>query len=95
MSAALQSNTASVAQLAHRERRKEPLRACVQTALELYFRDLDGHHFDPLVLGWQSFGARCRRIMAIAALVVFRAGNRLGHRLIAAWKRPFDFWLGC
>ena len=43
MSAALQSNTASVAQLAHRERRKQPLRDSVKTALELYFRDLDGH----------------------------------------------------
>jgi Fis family transcriptional regulator len=43
MSAALQSNTASVAQLTHRERRKQPLRDSVQTALELYFSDLDGH----------------------------------------------------
>ena len=43
MSAALQSNTASVAQLTNSERRKQPLRACVQSALELYFRDLDGH----------------------------------------------------
>lgn len=25
------------------ERRKEPLRACVQSAMELYFHDLDGH----------------------------------------------------
>ncbi len=25
------------------ERRKEPLKTCVQSALELYFMDLDGH----------------------------------------------------
>jgi len=43
MSAALQSNTAAVTRMTSRERRKQPLRACVQSALELYFRDLDGH----------------------------------------------------
>lgn len=25
------------------ERRKQPLRACVQSAMELYFQDLEGH----------------------------------------------------
>lgn len=43
MTAALQGNIAAVAQLTNRERREQPLRACVQSALELYFRDLDGH----------------------------------------------------
>lgn len=28
------------------ERRKQPLRACVQSSLELYFRDLDGYQAD-------------------------------------------------
>jgi len=46
MSAALHSSAATLAQLTNRERRKQPLRACVQSALELYFRDLDGHDAD-------------------------------------------------
>lgn len=29
--------------LPERERRKDPLRICVQNAMELYFNDLDGH----------------------------------------------------
>ena len=33
----------TVSQLTHTERRKQPLRASVQSALERYFRDLDGH----------------------------------------------------
>jgi Fis family transcriptional regulator len=32
-----------IGHLASRERRKQPLRASVQSALELFFRDLDGH----------------------------------------------------
>lgn len=32
-----------VSHLAPRERRQQPLRASVQSALELFFRDLDGH----------------------------------------------------
>lgn len=40
--ASLQGNQ-DVARLLPRERRKQPLRASVQSALELYFRDLDGH----------------------------------------------------
>lgn len=44
MSAVIQSTgQVHVSQMPARERRKEPLRACVQSALELYFRDLEGH----------------------------------------------------
>ena len=42
MSAVIQSGVAGAA-LPRRERRKQPLRACVQSSLEIYFRDLDGH----------------------------------------------------
>jgi len=27
-----------------KERRKQPLCACIRSSLELYFKDLDGHH---------------------------------------------------
>ena len=37
------SQSAKVSQLTQVERRKQPLRASVQSALERYFRDLDGH----------------------------------------------------
>ena len=44
MSAVIQeSGAGGAAQLPTRERRKQPLRACVQSALEIYFQDLDGH----------------------------------------------------
>ncbi|HED52033.1 MAG TPA: DNA-binding transcriptional regulator Fis [Gammaproteobacteria bacterium] len=43
MSAVIQESTAIAVPLPTRERRKEPLRACVQSALEIYFKDLDGH----------------------------------------------------
>ena len=43
MSAVIQEGGASALQLPTRERRKQPLRACVQSALEIYFKDLDGH----------------------------------------------------
>ncbi len=43
MSAVIQESTATAVLLPTRERRKEPLRACVQSALEIYFKDLDGH----------------------------------------------------
>mgnify|MGYP002713120161 CR=1 FL=1 len=39
---------------ARRERRKQPLHACVQSSLELFFRDMDGHEVDgvySMVLG--------------------------------------------
>ena len=42
----LQGNSALVGSVPRRERRKEPLRACVQSALDLYFMDLDGHQAD-------------------------------------------------
>ncbi len=43
MSAVIQEGAVGAAQLPTRERRKQPLRACVQSALEIYFQDLDGH----------------------------------------------------
>jgi Fis family transcriptional regulator len=43
MSAVIQENAVAAASLPTRERRKQPLRACVQSALEIYFKDLDGH----------------------------------------------------
>ena len=46
MSAVIQGNEANVRSLPRRERRKQPLRACVQSALELYFMDLEGHEAD-------------------------------------------------
>ena len=46
MSAVIQGEDMRVRSLPGRERRKQPLRACVQSALELYFRDLDGHDAD-------------------------------------------------
>lgn len=42
MSAVIQEGAAA-APLPTRERRRQPLRACVQAALEIYFKDLDGH----------------------------------------------------
>jgi Fis family transcriptional regulator len=46
MSAVMQGNSALLGSMRRRERRKEPLRACVQSALDLYFMDLDGHQAD-------------------------------------------------
>lgn len=44
MSAVIHSSQeACLSPLPQRERRKQPIRACVQSSLELYFRDLDGH----------------------------------------------------
>jgi Fis family transcriptional regulator len=45
MSAVFQegASATTVRNLPKRERRKQPLRACVQSALELYFADLEGH----------------------------------------------------
>lgn len=43
MSAVMQGGQVRVSSLPMRERRKQPLRACVQASLELYFQDLDGH----------------------------------------------------
>jgi Fis family transcriptional regulator len=46
MSAVIQHGAAEIRNLPTRERRQQPLRACVQSALELYFKDLDGHQAD-------------------------------------------------
>jgi Fis family transcriptional regulator len=46
MSAVIQPSAAAIRNLPTRERRQQPLRACVQSALELYFKDLDGHQAD-------------------------------------------------
>ena len=48
MSALIQPSAAAatISNLPTRERRKQPLRACVQSALEMYFMDLDGHQAD-------------------------------------------------
>jgi Fis family transcriptional regulator len=46
MSSAALSEVTSMQSLPNRERRKQPLRTSVQSALELYFRDLDGHDAD-------------------------------------------------
>jgi len=48
MSALIQPSPAATAihSLPTRERRKQPLRACVQSALEMYFMDMDGHQAD-------------------------------------------------
>ena len=43
MSAVMQDGRVQVSPLPTRERRKQPLRACVQASLELYFQDLEGH----------------------------------------------------
>ncbi|TCK19374.1 Fis family transcriptional regulator [Thiogranum longum] len=43
MSAVIREGAAVAASLPTRERRSQPLRACVQSALEIYFKDLDGH----------------------------------------------------
>jgi len=46
MSAVIQQGTTTLPGRSRGERRKEPLRACVQSALEIYFSDLDGHQAD-------------------------------------------------
>ncbi len=46
MSAVIQGDGMVVGSMPRTERRKEPLRACVQSALDLYFMDLDGHEAD-------------------------------------------------
>ena len=43
MSAVIMESGVGTPQLPASERRKQPLRACVQSALEIYFKDLDGH----------------------------------------------------
>ena len=46
MSAVVHEGESSLRGLPTRERRRQPLRACVQSSLELFFRDLDGHDAD-------------------------------------------------
>jgi Fis family transcriptional regulator len=43
MSAVVHEGDTRLRGLPGRERRKQPLRACVQSSLEIFFRDLDGH----------------------------------------------------
>ena len=43
MSAVVRESGVDTPRLPVSERRKQPLRACVQSALEIYFKDLDGH----------------------------------------------------
>jgi len=43
MSAVVHEGETRMRGLPTRERRKEPLRACVQSSLEIFFRDLEGH----------------------------------------------------
>ncbi len=43
MSAVILESGVDTPQLPARERRKQPLRTCVQSALEIFFNDLDGH----------------------------------------------------
>lgn len=42
----MRDRRAGMEQVTHIERRKQPLRASVQSALERYFHDLDGHDAD-------------------------------------------------
>jgi len=47
MNAALLSNADNITRLSGgHERRKQPIRTCVQSALDRYFHDLDGHDTD-------------------------------------------------
>ena len=43
MTGLIKSMLAAAKQLPKGERRKQPLRICVQSSLDLYFMDLDGH----------------------------------------------------
>lgn len=82
MSAVAIQNTqpATVSQLTHSERRKQPLRASVQSALDLYFRDLDGHDADDvyeMVIG-QVEQAMLESIMQHTRSNQTRAADMLG-----------------
>lgn len=43
MSAVIMESGVATPQLPTSERRKQPLRTCVHSALEIFFNDLDGH----------------------------------------------------
>ncbi|MDT8388853.1 MAG: DNA-binding transcriptional regulator Fis [Thiogranum sp.] len=62
------------------ERRRQPLRSCVQSALELFFRDLDGHEAEgvyDMVLG-QVEQAMLESVMAHTRGNQTRAAEVLG-----------------
>ncbi len=66
--------------LPRRERRRQPLRACVQSALEIYFMDLDGHDADgvyDMVIG-QVEQAMLESVMAHTRGNQTRAAEVLG-----------------
>jgi Fis family transcriptional regulator len=70
----------TVSQLTHTERRKQPLRASVQYALERYFRDLEGHDADcvyDMVIG-QVEQAMLESIMQHTRSNQTRAAEMLG-----------------
>jgi Fis family transcriptional regulator, factor for inversion stimulation protein len=74
------SQPTTVSQLTHTERRKQPLRASVQSALERYFRDLDGHDVDgvyDMVIG-QVEQAMLESIMRHTRSNQTRAADMLG-----------------
>ena len=80
MSAVIQQGTAAVLGRSYGERRKEPLRTCVQSALELYLRDLDGHQADgiyDMVIG-QVEHAMLESIMQHTRSNQTRAAEMLG-----------------
>jgi Fis family transcriptional regulator len=62
------------------ERRKQPLRACVQSSLELFFRDMEGHEVDGvynMVLG-QVEHAMLESVMSYTRGNQTRASEVLG-----------------
>jgi Fis family transcriptional regulator len=74
------SQPSTVSQLTHTERRKQPLRASVQYALERYFRDLEGHDADcvyDMVIG-QVEQAMLESIMQHTRSNQTRAAEMLG-----------------
>jgi Fis family transcriptional regulator len=71
---------AGMGQVPHNERRKQPLRASVQSALERYFDDLDGHDADcvyDMVIG-QVEQAMLESIMLHTRSNQTRAAEMLG-----------------
>ncbi len=80
MSAVISGGNLAMEKLPKRERRRQPLRACVQSALELYFMDLDGHATDgvyDMVIG-QVEHAMLESVMAHTRGNQTRAAEVLG-----------------
>ncbi len=80
MSAVIQSGQLGSKILPVRERRRQPLRTSVQTALDLYFSDLDGHQADgvyDMVIG-QVEHAMLESVMLHARGNQTRAADVLG-----------------